>query len=61
MQLLADVGGYLKAFGLTRSAAHCDRLDHAVVELELVAVLCVREAGARHGGRLDKAEVVHDA
>lgn len=61
MQLLADVSGFLQAFGLNRSGLHTDREDHVALELEFVALLCTREVAATNEGLSDRAEVVREA
>jgi len=55
---LADVSGFLRAFGLK---PRTDRADHVVSELELLAFLCVKEGVALGSGEAPQARLCHEA
>jgi len=57
-QELADIGGFLGAFGLR---ARGERPDYLVTELEFMALLCLKEAVARGRGLADGVAVCRDA
>ena len=57
-QEIADVAGFLQAFGLRASG---ERPDHLVSELELMALLCLKEAVAVANGLAPEAGVTRDA
>lgn len=57
-QELADVAGFLRAFGLRTNR---ERPDHIVSELEFAAFLCVKEAIAVGNGLASEAELCRDA
>lgn len=47
---LADVAGFLAAFGVVVDPARRERVDHVRCELEFMAFLALKEATARAGG-----------
>lgn len=57
-QELADIAGFLRAFGLRPRG---ERPDHLATELEFLAFLTLKEALAQDGGRTDDADVCRDA
>ena len=57
-QELADVAGFLRAFGLR---TNLERPDHIVSELEFVAFLCVKESIALGNGLSSEAGICRDA
>jgi TorA maturation chaperone TorD len=59
--LLADISGFLAAFGVTPSAARPDVEDHVAAECELMSVLALKEARALADGRLEGLDVTRRA
>ncbi|OGS48842.1 MAG: hypothetical protein A3K68_06880 [Euryarchaeota archaeon RBG_16_68_13] len=57
-QEIADVAAFSRAFGLQTRG---ERADHIVSELELMSVLCLKEALATGNGRHGLADVCRDA
>lgn len=57
-QELADVSGFFLAFGVQ---ARGERADHLVAELELLALLCLKESVARANGEEEHAALCRDA
>ncbi|OGS63606.1 MAG: hypothetical protein A3K59_06725 [Euryarchaeota archaeon RBG_19FT_COMBO_69_17] len=57
-QELADVGGFFRAFG---TQVRGERPDHLVSELELMSLLCLKEALARGNGQAEAADICRDA
>ena len=57
-QELADVAGFLRAFGTT---SRQEKPDHVVSELEFMALLCLKESIARGNGQAPEAAVCRDA
>lgn len=57
-QELADIAGFLRAFGLRPAR---DRPDHLVTELDFVAFLCLKAAIAEAQGRAEEADLCRDA
>lgn len=60
-QMLADIAGFYKAFGLDVSENAHERADHLSVELEFMGTLCLKEWHALASGREGNAEVCRDA
>jgi TorA maturation chaperone TorD len=61
---MADLSGFYQAFGLTTSAAHPERSDHIVLELEFMAFLLGLQRRAEDDDarqRNDRVEVCHSA
>jgi DMSO reductase family type II enzyme chaperone len=60
-QVLGDIAGFYRAFGLEVSDLAKERLDHIAVELEFMAFLALKEAYAlTHDGE-EKAAICRDA
>jgi len=55
---LADVRGFLRAFGLEESGALA---DHLASECELASALALKEGWARSQGWIERAEIARDA
>jgi TorA maturation chaperone TorD len=63
-QDLADVAGFYRAFGLTRSATNHEREDHVVLQLAFMSHVAGLEANAQREddeAALDRAAVCHEA
>lgn len=60
-QVLADIAGFYRAFGLEASDQVKERLDHISIELEFMAFLTYKQAHALTSGWEDKAEVCREA
>jgi len=58
---LADVAGFLTAFGLATAATRSDIEDHIAAELEFMSVLALKEAYAVAEGHAEGLEVVRPA
>jgi TorA maturation chaperone TorD len=59
--LLADIGGFLAAFGLAPAQARADLEDHVAAECELMSVLALKEARALAEGQEDGLDVTRRA
>jgi DMSO reductase family type II enzyme chaperone len=59
--LLADVGGFYRAFGLEPAGAEPDSEDHLVAEAEFMSALAIKEAWALAEGLTDAVSVVREA
>lgn len=59
--LLADLGGFYRAFGLELAHSCDERHDHLSIELCFLGFLCVREAAAEERGASEVAAIVRDA
>lgn len=59
--LLADLGGFYRAFGLDLSHSCDERHDHLSIELCFLGFLCVREATAEERGDTEIVALVRDA
>jgi len=55
---MADIAGFLRAFGMT---VRSERPDHVVSELEFMALLCLKESLARGNGKETEAAICRDA
>ncbi|NOT32317.1 MAG: hypothetical protein HOP15_17865 [Planctomycetes bacterium] len=59
--LLADLGGFYRAFGLDLAQTCDERHDHLSIELCFLGFLCVREAAAEERGVSEVVALVRDA
>lgn len=59
--LLADLGGFYRAFGLDLAKTCDERHDHLSIELCFLSFLCVREAAAEERGVTEIVALVCDA
>jgi TorA maturation chaperone TorD len=55
---MADVAGFLRAFGMV---VRSERPDHVVSELEFMALLCLKESLAQGNGKESEAAICRDA
>jgi TorA maturation chaperone TorD len=60
-QVMGDIAGFYKAFGVELSRDVHERLDHLSVELEFMHFLAYKESYARCHDGLDKTQIVVDA
>jgi TorA maturation chaperone TorD len=59
--MLADIGGFYEAFGLTPSGVQSDSVDHIAAELELMSALALKEAYAVADAAADGVEITRGA
>jgi DMSO reductase family type II enzyme chaperone len=59
--ILADIGGFYAAFGLTPEGAQPETEDHVTAELEFMSVLALKEAWALVDGPADALTVTRSA
>ncbi len=59
--MLADIGGFHEAFGLTASGVQSDSVDHIAAELEFMSVLALKEAYAVADAAADGIEITREA
>jgi len=60
-QLLSDIAGFYRAFGLDLSDGAHERPDHLAVELEFLHFLCLKEAHALEHHGSEQVELCRDA
>jgi len=60
-QLLSDIAGFYRAFGLNLSDGAHDRPDHLAIELEFLHFLCSKEAYALEHHGPEQIELCRDA
>ncbi len=60
-QVLADIAGFYRAFGLETSELARERFDHISIETEFMAILACKEAYARARDEDERVEICVDA